>query len=179
MHRLLPLLIVLAVVTACADPNARPGHPDRSTERSAPTSLLADGSVPWADLKITDEDLNGRPTGPGRRPPGAGRAGRSSCPAGSPAGCGPATAVRHPAAGTPPSASSSVRSTSRTRRRSSARCRARYPPPCSPAAARSPCCTRTASTKKAGPEWSPYPPAATPAFASTGPGRSASRSTGR
>ncbi|MGW3605030.1 hypothetical protein [Micromonospora sp. NPDC005161] len=64
MRRLLPqLLIVLAVAVACAGPNAQPGRPDRSAAEPAPTSLLADGSVPWADLKITAEDLNGRPAG--------------------------------------------------------------------------------------------------------------------
>ncbi|MET7709877.1 hypothetical protein [Micromonospora sp. NPDC005413] len=71
MRRLLfPLLMVLAVAVACAEPNVRPGRPDPSVAESAPASLLADGSVAWADLKITDEDLNGRPAGP--RVPGAG-----------------------------------------------------------------------------------------------------------
>ncbi|MDH6466418.1 hypothetical protein M2302_006626 [Micromonospora sp. A200] len=67
---LLLLLIVLAVAAACADPNAQPSRPGRSAEGSAPAALLVDGSVPWADLKITAEDLNGRPAGP--RPPAAG-----------------------------------------------------------------------------------------------------------
>ncbi|MFE0531187.1 hypothetical protein ACFW0V_26660 [Micromonospora parva] len=68
MRRLLvPLLIVLATAVACAEPNARPGQPDPTVAEPVPTELLADGSVPWADLKITDEDLNGRPAEP-RRP---------------------------------------------------------------------------------------------------------------
>ncbi|MEH1164113.1 hypothetical protein V6V47_01855 [Micromonospora sp. CPCC 205539] len=71
MRRLLPqLLIVLVFAAACAEPDARPDRPERSTEESAPASLLADGSVPWADLTITGEDLNGRPAGP--RVPAAG-----------------------------------------------------------------------------------------------------------
>ncbi|HEX5543267.1 MAG TPA: hypothetical protein VFX60_17200 [Micromonospora sp.] len=72
MRRLSLLLIVLAaaVAAACAGPNAEPGRPERSAEGSAPASLLADGSVPWADLKITGEDLNGRPAVP--RSPAAG-----------------------------------------------------------------------------------------------------------
>ncbi|MCG5469249.1 hypothetical protein LADH09A_003157 [Micromonospora sp. LAH09] len=65
MRRLLvPLLLVLAVAAACAGPDAQPGAPGRAAAESAPTSLLADGSVPWADLRITAEDLNGRPAGP-------------------------------------------------------------------------------------------------------------------
>ncbi|MET8089297.1 hypothetical protein [Micromonospora sp. NPDC005220] len=69
MRRLLvPLLIVLAAAVGCADANAQPGRP--AVAEPAPTALLADGSVPWADLKITDEDLNGRPAGP--RVPAAG-----------------------------------------------------------------------------------------------------------
>ncbi|RZT77973.1 hypothetical protein EV382_1150 [Micromonospora violae] len=68
MRRLLvPLLIVLAVTAACAEPNAQPGHPDATVAAPVPTELLADGSVPWADLTITGEDLNGRPAEP-RRP---------------------------------------------------------------------------------------------------------------
>ena len=79
MRRLLvPLLIVLAAVAACADPNAQPGRSDPTAAEPAPTELLADGSVPWADLKITGEDLNGRPPPRERRPPAANRAGRSS-----------------------------------------------------------------------------------------------------
>ncbi|MEU8257099.1 hypothetical protein AB0C06_22855 [Micromonospora inaquosa] len=61
------MLIVLAVAVGCAEPNARPGRPDQTVAAPVPTELLADGSVPWADLKITDEDLNGRPPEP-RRP---------------------------------------------------------------------------------------------------------------
>ncbi|MET8360238.1 hypothetical protein [Micromonospora sp. NPDC005171] len=65
MRRLLvPLLIVLATAVACAEPNAQPGRSDPTVAQPAPTELRADGSVPWADLKITDEDLNGRPTAP-------------------------------------------------------------------------------------------------------------------
>ncbi|MFI7430058.1 hypothetical protein ACIBPB_23955 [Micromonospora sp. NPDC049836] len=67
MRRLLPLLLVLAVAAACAEPAARPGHP--AAAESAAT-LLPDGTVPWADLKITATDLNGRPAGP--RSPAAG-----------------------------------------------------------------------------------------------------------
>ncbi|MEH0933069.1 hypothetical protein [Micromonospora sp. CPCC 205558] len=68
MRRLcVPLLIVLAVAGACAEPNTQPGRPDPTVAEPVPTELLADGSVPWADLKITDEDLNGRPAEP-RRP---------------------------------------------------------------------------------------------------------------
>ncbi|RAO34047.1 hypothetical protein PSN13_02914 [Micromonospora saelicesensis] len=71
MRRLLvPLLIVLTVVAACAGPNAQPGRSDPTVAEPAPTELLADGSVPWADLKITGEDLNGRPAAP--RTPAAG-----------------------------------------------------------------------------------------------------------
>ncbi len=61
------LLTVLAVVSACADQSATPGRPEVTEvpdDGSAPATLLADGSVPWADLKITGEDLNGRPPGP-------------------------------------------------------------------------------------------------------------------
>ncbi|MET8260446.1 hypothetical protein ACFYPG_23125 [Micromonospora sp. NPDC005553] len=65
MRRLLvPLLIVLTVVVACADPNTQPGRSDPTVALPVPTELLADGSVPWADLKITDEDFNGRPAAP-------------------------------------------------------------------------------------------------------------------
>ncbi|MGK5741273.1 hypothetical protein [Micromonospora sp. URMC 103] len=71
MRRLsLVLLTVLAVAVACAAPDTGRGHPDRSAEVPAPAALLADGSVPWVDMKITDEDLNGRPAGP--RSPAAG-----------------------------------------------------------------------------------------------------------
>jgi hypothetical protein len=70
---LLMLMTVLVVAGACARPGARPGQPgqpdgsegsDGSAAESAPASLLADGSVPWADLKITAEDLNGPRPGP-------------------------------------------------------------------------------------------------------------------
>jgi hypothetical protein len=68
MRRLLLLLTVLAAASACADPNAVPGRPEVTGEPNAsgqaPASLLADGAVPWADLRIKDEDLNGRPPGP-------------------------------------------------------------------------------------------------------------------
>ena len=68
MRRLLvPLLIVLAVAMGCAEPNTRPGRTAPTATDPVPTELLADGSVPWADLKITGEDLNGRPAAP-RRP---------------------------------------------------------------------------------------------------------------
>ena len=71
MRRLLvPLLIALTAVAACADPNAQPGRADPTVAEPAPTELLTDGSVPWADLKITGEDLNGRPAEP--RTPAAG-----------------------------------------------------------------------------------------------------------
>ncbi|MEV4121541.1 hypothetical protein [Micromonospora sp. NPDC049645] len=71
MRRLLvPLLIVLAAAVGCADLDAQPGRPGPTVAEPAPTALLADGSVPWADLRITDEDLNGRPAGP--RVPAAG-----------------------------------------------------------------------------------------------------------
>ncbi|WP_433318534.1 hypothetical protein ACQP0U_12460 [Micromonospora sp. CA-269861] len=71
MRRLMvPLLIVLAVAVACAEPNAQPGRPAPTVAEPVPTELLADGSVPWADLKITDEDFNGRPAEP--RKPAAG-----------------------------------------------------------------------------------------------------------
>ncbi|MFI6784934.1 hypothetical protein [Micromonospora sp. NPDC050276] len=69
MRRLLvQLLIVLAVATACAEP----GRPASTAAEPVPTALLADGSVPWADLRITDEDLNGRPAPP--RVPASGSA---------------------------------------------------------------------------------------------------------
>ncbi|WP_147434732.1 hypothetical protein [Micromonospora musae] len=58
VRRLSLLLIVLALAAGCSDP------------AEAPASLLADGTVPWADLKITAEDLNGRPAAP--RSPAAG-----------------------------------------------------------------------------------------------------------
>ncbi|WP_327040147.1 hypothetical protein OG400_19835 [Micromonospora ureilytica] len=68
MRRLLvPLLIVLAVAMGCAAPNTQPGRTAPTAAEPVPTELLADGSVPWTDLKITGEDLNGRPAAP-RRP---------------------------------------------------------------------------------------------------------------
>ncbi|MBM0279939.1 hypothetical protein [Micromonospora tarensis] len=73
MRRLLvPLLIVLSAAVACASPNARPESSEGTVAEPAPTALLADGSVPWADLRITAEDLNGRPAEP--RVPAAGSA---------------------------------------------------------------------------------------------------------
>ena len=69
MRRLLvPLLIALTAVAACADPNAQPGRADPTVAEPAPTELLSDGSVPWADL-------NHR-RGPQRPPCGAENAGR-------------------------------------------------------------------------------------------------------
>ena len=61
MRSLLLLLVVLAGTTACAGPVAGPG---RQPVSSAPATLLADGSVPWADLRITDEEFNGPPARP-------------------------------------------------------------------------------------------------------------------
>ncbi|MEU8423559.1 hypothetical protein AB0C15_22055 [Micromonospora sp. NPDC048835] len=68
MRRLLvPLLTVLAVAVACAEPNTQPGRPAPTVAGPAPAELLADGSVPWSDLKITDEEFNGPPVAP-RKP---------------------------------------------------------------------------------------------------------------
>ncbi|GAA3234241.1 hypothetical protein ACFO1B_23785 [Dactylosporangium siamense] len=68
---LLMLLTVLAAASACADPDAGPGRPETTSEQTAPASLLADGTVPWADLRIKDEDLNGKPPGPRTPAPGS------------------------------------------------------------------------------------------------------------
>jgi hypothetical protein len=61
--------VVSLVAAGCAAPGTGPGRPEPSAAEVAAT-LNADGSVPWADLKISDEDLNGKPPGP--RSPQAG-----------------------------------------------------------------------------------------------------------
>ncbi|MDG4809581.1 hypothetical protein O7634_22765 [Micromonospora sp. WMMD1120] len=72
MRRLLvPLLMVFAVGAACAEPTAPADRAEGSVAEAAPTALLPDGSVPWADLRITAEDLNGRPAGPRVPAPGS------------------------------------------------------------------------------------------------------------
>jgi hypothetical protein len=65
MRRSLLLLTAFVLTVACANPGAEP-----HAQTEPPASLRADGSVPWADLKITADDLNGRPPGP--RSPAAG-----------------------------------------------------------------------------------------------------------
>lgn len=65
------MLIVLLLAAACAAPGAEPGAV-ASSEVPVPTALLDDGAVPWADLKITSEDLNGPPAAPRTPAPGSG-----------------------------------------------------------------------------------------------------------
>lgn len=73
MRRMSLLLIALVVAAACAVPGGDPSDgAGAEPSLEVPATLLPDGSVPWADLKITTEDLNGPPPTPRAPAPGSG-----------------------------------------------------------------------------------------------------------